>query len=67
MKDNQVRTLCIKFYPPTVHFHRDMKGFKRLKSPLQLAFCSNQMQQLITMTAYHTTMNIMIWIHIFPS
>ena len=31
-------------------------------------FCvQTKMQQYITMTAYDATMNVIIWIHVFPS
>ena len=32
-----------------------------------LLFCSNKMQQCITMTANDAKMKVIIWIHIFPS
>ena len=45
--------------------------FKILTPPLKvyhnLPFCSNQMQQLITMIADDATMNVIIWIPISPS
>ena len=37
------------------------------KSPSQLTFFSNQMQQWITMTADDATKNVINWIHVFHS
>ena len=34
LKNNYVKTLCIKFYRYTLHNHRNIKGFKIL-SPLK--------------------------------
>ena len=60
----------LKFYCPTLHYHRDIKGFKRtyclpLISPSQLTFLFKSNAQLVTSTANDATINVIIWIQIF--